>query len=333
MPTSDAKTMSTTRNIVVEAAVGTALVLGAIAAVGTSQLGLGIFRPHPIWLVVLVVAARYGAAGFLVAATLGWGALASAGLFLGWAPGVVTQSLGSPTELGALSAAVLVGWVAASRERRVHAMEAKLAAADHRSAADSAALKELRQAALALRARNDRLDLSLTFLRDVAGRLEGSDSERAADAALDLVIARLGARAAAVLVMPEDDSSGRDTARDLVAFMARGLWRPGENGPDATTAETWRTRRPVRAVDLPNGGPSDSDLAAPIVDRSGRVRGVLAARGMARGGASVSALRDLAIVAEWFGRTYSTRVGAVGDGPEDLAGASAETTAPHPLDA
>ena len=49
----------------------------------------------------------------------------------------------------------------------------------------------------------------------------------------------------------------------------------------------------MRALELAEGGPSDSDIAAPIIDASGVVRGVVAARGVPGGGSSMAALRDL----------------------------------------
>ena len=57
--------------------------------------------------------------------------------------------------------------------------------------------------------------------------------------------------------------------------------------------------QPMRAVELSEGGPTDSDIAAPIVDSSGVVRGVVAARGVPGGGASMAALRDLSVIADW----------------------------------
>jgi hypothetical protein len=57
--------------------------------------------------------------------------------------------------------------------------------------------------------------------------------------------------------------------------------------------------QPARALELAEGGPDDSDIAAPIRDRAGVVRGVLAARGVPGGGSSMAALRDLAVIADW----------------------------------
>src|SRR6187455_786400 len=174
------------RGIAVEVLVGVALTLGVLGLVRVPHVGLGSLRPHPIWLVILMVAARYGARGLVIAAPIAWVALAVVGT-----PGVrllavLLAELATPVELGALAAAVLVGWVASAHERTAAATVEQLRHLAVRAKADGAALAELRGAALALRARNDRLELSLTFLRDVARRLDGSDPEIAAQAALEL---------------------------------------------------------------------------------------------------------------------------------------------------
>ena len=109
---------------------------------------------------------------------MAWGALA---LLSGpWrvAPVLTLKALATPSELGALAGALIVGWIASVHERQAHLLEEKLQTVTARASRDAAALGELRQAALALRARNDRLDLSLTFLRDVARRIETGDRRR-----------------------------------------------------------------------------------------------------------------------------------------------------------
>jgi len=191
-------------------------------------------------------------------------------------------------------------------ERRARAAEAKLELLERRAGVDSTAIEELRRAALALRVRNDRLDVSLTFLRGVARRLEGSDPAAAAEAALELAIARLGARAAAVLLRDGGGRDGHGAGETLVAFAVSGPFSPDARAPavesDGTVAAAVRTGAPTRAMDLPTGGPGDSDLAAPIVDPRAAVpalQGVLAVRGVPRGGVSGAALRDLAVIAEW----------------------------------
>jgi len=226
-----------------------------------------------------------------------------------------------PIELGALAGTVLVGWIASGNERRERALASKVAEIERRVAADAVTIGELRRAALALRARNDRLDLSLTFLRNIARRLHGSDAEAAAQAALELIVARVGARAAAAQML----SGG-----ELRSLAVLGIWNRG--APDRTALAAVSERHPTRALELAEGGPDDSDIAAPIIDASGVVRGVVAARGVPGGGSSMAALRDLSVITDWASPAIcaappEARTEADADGPaaEAETGESDET--------
>jgi hypothetical protein len=222
-------------------------------------------------------------------------------------------ALATPSELGALVAAIAVGWIASVHERHAMVLEEKVQALVGRATHDAAALGELRRAALALRARNDRLDLALTFLRDVARQIDGGDLGAAAEAALALVVARLGARAGAV--------EARSTDGTLAVIAAAGAWDPAlPPGNDATVEEALRSGQAVRAIDLPGAGPGDSDLAAPIAV-GGETVGVLTIRGVARVGAA--ALRDLVVVAEWLATAFARARGRRGIERGDRSGGSA----------
>jgi hypothetical protein len=302
------------RRLVLEAAVATACVLGAVALlIRVPHFGWGVLRPHPVWLVVLALSARYGARGLLAAMPVAWGTLA---LLAGpWrsAPSEVLAALATPVELGALVAAIIVGWIASVHDRRAQDLEEKVQALVTRATHDAAALAELRRAALALRSRNDRLDLALTFLRDVARRMDGGDLGAAAEAALALVAARLGARAAAVEI--------RDAAGTLSILAATGACDPTQPpGDDATVGEALRSGQAVRAIDLPGAGPGDSDLAAPIVV-GGEIVGALTVRGVARVGAA--AVRDLVVVAEWMATAFARARARRGVERGDRSGGSA----------
>jgi hypothetical protein len=289
MPTSNNSNNSKskkTRSIVLEAGIGVAATLGLAALCGVPQFGLALLDPHPVWLVVVVIAARYGTRGLAIALLIAWGGLAIANGADG--PSRVLDTLAMPIELGALAASVLVAWIVSGNERREQALAAKVVDLERRASVDGATIGELRRAALALRARNDRLDLSLTFLRNVARRLHGSDAEAAAQAALELIGARIGARAASVEIM---------AGGELAPLAVIGIWN--REAPDHTALAALRAGQPIRALELAEGGPHDSDIAAPITDATGAVRGVVAARGVPGGGASMAALRDLSVIADW----------------------------------
>ena len=310
--------LTRSRRLVIEASVATVIVLAAVAvAEPAPHLGWGYLRPHPVWLVVMALAARYGARGLVTSVPVSWGALTLLAVPWRAAPARVLTELARPAELGALAAALLVSWIASVHERRAQDLEEQRDLLAGKASHEAAALGELRRAALALRARNDRLDLALTFLRDVARRIDGGDVSTASEAALTLVVARLGARAGAVqtpamaVTTPGATAGGLTDALTgaLTLVATTGAWAaPGPGEKDATVVEALRTGEPVRAIDLPGAGPGDSDLAAPIIVGDDTV-GVLAVRGVARVGAA--ALRDLTVVAEWlataFGRARARR--------------------------
>jgi len=272
--------------MVLEAGFGVAATLGIAALFGVPDLGLGVLNPHPVWLVVLLLAARYATRGLVISVAIAWGALAIANGAGG--PARVLETLSMPIELGALAAVVLVAWVASSNERRERALADKAAVLERRAAADATTIRDLRRAALALRARNDRLDLSLTFLCNIARRLQGGDAEAAAQAALELIGARIGARSASIELR---------AGEELRSLAVIGIWN--REAPDRTALAALESRQPMRALELADGGPGDSDIAAPIIDAAGEVRGVVAARGVPGGGSSMAALRDLAVIAQW----------------------------------
>jgi hypothetical protein len=296
--------LTPSRRLVIEASVATAIVLAAVAvAEPAPHLGWGYLRPHPVWLVVMALAARYGARGLVTSVPVAWGALALLAEPWRVAPARLLTELARPSELGALAAALLVSWIASVHERRAQDLEEQRDLLAGKASHEAAALGELRRAALALRARNDRLDLALTFLRDVARRIDGGDVSTASEAALALVVARLGARAGAVQTPAAAGAVTGAGTGALIIVATTGAWAaPGPGETDATVGEALRSGAPVRAIDLPGAGPGDSDLAAPIVVGDDTV-GVLTVRGVARVGAA--ALRDLAVVAEWLATAFA----------------------------
>jgi len=169
---------------------------------------------------------------------------------------------------------------------------------------------ELADAAMALRARGDRLDHSLTFIRDVAARLEGGDRLVASQAALDLAIARTGSRAGVVQLV---DARGR-----LRTVASLGAWtllraRPPDLLLDRTIKAAFESAAPVRAIDLPDvadvaeAGRDQSDVAAPITDDGGEVRGVLALRGVPADSLSHALVHDIGLIARWCAKANGSR--------------------------
>jgi hypothetical protein len=290
------------RTIALEALAVAALALGVSALLAPADVGMGAhaLRPHPIWLAIALMAARYGTRGLAAGLICGWVLTVGAAAALRVPMPIVEARIASGPDLGALLGVILIGWVASIHERRARELGMALAALEEFSASDKAALAALRSTAVVLRARADRLDTSLTFLRDVAARLEGGDSTAAAQAALDLASARLGARLGWVAIA--------DGER-LMPVASTGPWAPlPQPRADRTVAAALRLRRPARALDLSDGTAGDSDLAAPILTgEGGDVVGVIVLRGVPQGGASAAALHDLSLIAGWSARALSAR--------------------------
>src|SRR3954471_1367164 len=174
------------RTIALEALAVAALALGVSALLAPADVGMGAhaLRPHPIWLAVALMAARYGTRGLTAGLIGGWTLTIGAAAALRVPMAVVEARIGSGPDLGALLGVILIGWVPSIHERRARELGMAVAALEECSASDAAALEALRSTAVVLRARADRLDTSLTFLRDVATRLESGESSSAAQAAL-----------------------------------------------------------------------------------------------------------------------------------------------------
>jgi hypothetical protein len=313
--------------ILVEAAVASLCAAAFAGFIAPRTLGIGTLSPHPIWLAVALLAARYGGRGLVVALPLAWAAVTLGGFataHLG--PAAVTARLSAGADLGAMAGVMLLTWVGSVHERR-HARTAdELGTLRARAAGDQTAIAELRRAAVVLRARADRLDCSLTFLRDAARHLDGEDPVAAAQAALELALARLGARGAVVELARGGSGSG-----ELEAFASAGILAPV--AADRTVAAAMRSGRAMRAVDLNDAGPGDTDLAAPILDERAGVVGVLAVRGVPAGGASVAALRDLETIAAWVAHPLARARRTLRDGAAAASAASAAGAAGDVRDA
>lgn len=257
---------------------GEALVLAIVFAVlpELPQVNAGTdLDPHPGWIAVLVLAARYGGAGLfsgLIAAVCGIGlgsTIAGAGAAASW------DGLDSTPNLLAFGACLLVSCVASGHFRRQADLRERLREASERAADAEATGDGFRDVVVALRARVDRATSSLSFLRDVAVRLEGTDPVAAAEAAADLALVRTGASVVAV-------KAGMGELQRLVAVRdPRG---PGSMGA---------------------AGLHNPELSVPIRAGNDRV-GVLALWGVSPSALDEAAAHDLDVIASWCGRVLLT---------------------------
>jgi hypothetical protein len=234
---------------------------------------------------VLVLAARYGSGGLFTgliaaAAAVGIGAaVAGTGLVTSW------SRLDSGPNLIAFGACLILSWVGSRHLRRQADLCERLRAFSDRAAESEASIETLRGLVATLRARVDRTSTSLSFLRDVAARLEGADPIAAAEAAAELALARTGARAAVVEV------GVRGFHRLLAVRDAREL----------------KTLAPLAV-------PS-ADLTVPIGNGNNRA-GVIALWGVRRSGLDDATAHDLAVIASWC----APALAIAGTRPEQAAG-------------
>lgn len=300
-----------------------AMAVAALAVLlAPDDLAAGL-HPHPAWAAVILLAARYCGRGFAFSMVLVWGALTGTALLLGLGIGPIGAMSRSAPDLVALIVAVVVSWVASSHERHIRDLAAGVSKLQRQKAEAGAVVKALKGAALALRARVDRVDHSVTFLRDVATRLSSGDPVVASQAALELALARTGARAGVVQLA---------NGRRLRTVAAAGAWTLQQSSPpdvfaDMTIQACFDSGRVQRAVDMEGASTEDSDVAFPIVDGKGPLQGVLALRGVPSDSLEAAPLHDVSLIASWCGKAASSNrveelatLVPVGGGRERLVG-------------
>lgn len=297
---------NSTRPVLREALAGAAIVLCLSLLLGPSSPALASWPAHPAWLVVLILSTRYGNLGFLAGTIAAGFAAALAALCAGAGLGPLAERAQSPADLGAAIAGVLVGWVASSQHKHTRALASQLAAAIARAREGEEGVARLTEAAIALRSRMDRTESSLAFLSDIAERIESGSPRGGAEAALQLAIARTGARAGLVQITTD----GR-----LRTLASQGAWsldtlEPPAVHRDRTACAAVEQGRPVHAGAVAGVRRDDSDLAAPIVARDGHVVGMIALRGVPFAAMKTASLSDLNVVARWLARVLPDGIDA-----------------------
>ena len=268
-------------------ALGLAVVFGFLPELARVRAGV-VLEPHPGWIAVLILATRDGSGGFFAGLIAAAAAVAAGSAIAGAGPATWWSSLDSGPNLIAFGACLAVSWVASSQLRRHADLAERQRALSDRAGEAAATIEALRDVVATLRARVDRTSTSLSFMRDVAARLEGDDPVAAAEGAADLALARTGACAAEVKV------GVRGFQRLLAIRDARG---PGVLAPLALR---------------------DADVTVPIRNGNNRV-GVLALWGIPRAGLDGAMAHDLEVIATWCAPALAVapwrseeRVGAAG---------------------
>src|SRR5690242_3286359 len=161
-------------------AFGLAVVFAFLPELVGARVGVRL-EPHPGWIAVLVLAARYGSEGLFSGLIAAAGAVevgsavAGAGLVAPW------SRLDSGPNLIAFGACLAISWVGSWHLRRQADLRERLSALSDQAAEAEGTMETLRDVVTTLRGRVDRTSTSLSFLRDVAERLEGTDPVAAAE--------------------------------------------------------------------------------------------------------------------------------------------------------
>jgi hypothetical protein len=295
--------MQTSRAVAREAGLVALATACLILLASPGDVALAQLHPHPAWLAVLLLATRYGSRGLSIALPTVFGALIGASICVGAPLATLANRMLSTPDLIALAASVVVAWVASIHEQRALELAGKVESLSGRAAQAEQAASELYQAALALRGRSDRIETSLSFLRDIAERMEWGDESAGAHAALELAMARTGARVGVVQVF----YSGR-----LRTVAQTGTWSADALTPpdlyrDRTANAALQRQTPLRALDLSFAGDEDSDMAAPITDEAGQEYGVIALRGVPYAHLGAGQLSDLTLIARWCAKSFAQR--------------------------
>ena len=284
--------MSTSdRHIALEAFGGAILVLGCCALFSSGDLfipGLGF---HPAWIAILVLSARYGTVGLLLSLGFTWGLIAAVTLTLGRPLAGLDPRLGATADACALAA-----WIANLHAARTARVTARLAETDVRLRDAEELVAAMHDSMAFLRARHDRMDVSLSLWRDVSARLERGATEDAALAALELCAIRSGASAG--MVHRWDGVSLHPLAR-------HGQWSPAHSRPrdvvsDRTAVAAVTARRATPASEVAGVSDEDSDVAVPVLDVHGGVLGVISLRGVSPARLHAADLSDLTLTAGWL---------------------------------
>jgi hypothetical protein len=319
------------RGLAVEAAVAAAIVMTLGLVLDPRAPGAGSFHPHLLWIAVLVIAAQYGVRGLIASLTACIGALALGSIFVGESLHWLVARASDGSELVAFAGAIAVAWVSNGHARR----KAALAQINDDTAAraDEAetSFNDLRTVADGLVRQIDRAQLSISYLRSLAERIDGADPLVSADAAIELAMSRIGARVGAVLI--------HDGTR-LRVLAHRGTWSANSAVPpdvfqDRTADQAFAQRRPLTALELGTVNELDSDIAAPIPGKDGKVAGVFVIRGLnfdlelASMEQYQAALADLSAVARWISRSVDSHTAT----PAAAIRPSYQTLIPHRLPA
>jgi hypothetical protein len=289
--------MSTSSKRVAVEAAAVGIAAAGIAVLGSaSDPWLGAGAAHPAWLGVLALSVYYGLRGLLISLPIVWSMTAVAAVCVGAGlDGALLRATGA-IDIAALSASVVAAGIAMAHVRSQRQLTGELAGLRQQASFDTRLLEQLREHVLTLRARQNRVDHSISYWRDIAARLEGPSPKHAARAALELCLQRTGARAG--IVRQLDGAA-------LHNLAWRGRWSeqmptPRDIFRDATMSYAIERDCAVFADEVEGAWERDADIAAPLRAPNGNIVGVLGLRGVSRSRLGAAELRDVMATASWL---------------------------------
>jgi hypothetical protein len=285
------------RVVFVEVIAAILLVGGATALASSGDLCVSGADVHPLWIPVLVFAARYGVRGLFISVALAAVALAAISLVEHGALVEVAARGSNPHDLIALVAATLVAWTAMIRDHRLARLGSEHDEMRRRLVTSTETAGALRDVVGVLRDRLDRIDLSISMWRAIAERMDHGPLRDRAAAALELATIRSGAASGVVY----RNMNGR-----LLAIATHGhSGGTTDIGRDRTVRLAVAQRRPALRSDVAGSSLDDSEVAVPIVDsKTQAVVGVLAMRDASPGRLRAAEVHDLEVVAAWFADAF-----------------------------
>lgn len=292
---------SSNRQIVVESALAGGLAAGIAVVINPADPWLSSIAMHPAWLAVLALSAFYGLRGLAIAAPIAWAVVGSVAIVVGAPASSLAARLGTGSDALPLLVCMVVAGAAMVHRNRHRELAERLARAEKTASSAAGRSGDLNNLAVRLQARQDRIDCSISYWRDLASRLEGDDPIAAAQAALELCMARTGARAGLVR---------RSVGGRLQNLAWAGRWTadmpvPRDIFTDRTIEAAVAAGRLMLADEVPEVDADDSDVAVPVFapqsgDRPGEMLGVVALRGAQHSRLGAGELADLVALAGWL---------------------------------
>lgn len=288
---------STPDRIVLIEVAATMIVMGVAIALASGDLCVPGADVHPLWIPVLVFAARYGVRGLFIAVAMAGTGLAAACMIEHGAIAGAAARGSNPYDVIALVSATLVAWTAMIRDARLaHSTQDREELARRLDNTEETA-SALREVVGVLRDRLDRIDLSISMWRAIAARLDHGSLPDAAAAALELAAIRTGAGTGVVLRA----SGGR---LHVVATHGHAA-ATADFSSDLTIMHAFTQRRAGLRGRVAGATVDDMEVAVPIIGHDGTAVGVIAMRDTPPARLRAAEVRDLQVVSSWLAPAFA----------------------------